>query len=265
MVEEVLAFFRHIVEENRPITKMISADYSFINADLARIYGVDDAPLDSVLRKYTFTDRRRGGLLGMGAFLTATADSLSTSPILRAVYVMENFLGIKPTPPPPEIEIAEPDLRQAKSIREILSAHTDDPNCASCHETIDPWGYAFENFDPTGAWRDGYLTPSSSATVDMNRKRSRGKATIPIDASATFRNGRSYDGIIDYRMHLLSPVNRDRFVRCFITKLLIYANGREPDITEFAAIDAIVAKSARRDYRAIDTIAAVIHSPLFRE
>jgi len=152
MIEEVLHFFRLAMENNRSLTEFLSADYSFINADLARIYGVeDDVPQDSKFRKYTFADGRRGGLLGMAAFLTATADSLATSPIHRAVYVMENFMGIHPTPPPAEVVITEPDVRQAKTIKEVLAAHIADQNCATCHHTIDPWGYAFENFDPTGA------------------------------------------------------------------------------------------------------------------
>ena len=92
----------------------------------------------------------------MGAFLTVTADSLATSPIHRAVYVMENFMGIHPTPPPPDVEIEEPDVRSAKTIKEVLAAHTENENCASYHETIDPWGYAFENYDSMGAWRDNY-------------------------------------------------------------------------------------------------------------
>ena len=141
--------------------ELLTANYSFINADLAKIYGVSGVPQDSKLRKYTFTDGRRGGLLGMGAFLTLTADSLSTSPIHRAVYVMENFLGIHPTPPPPNVKILEPDVRQAKTIKEILAAHTTEENCASCHKTIDPYGYAFENFDPTGAWREFYSVPKT--------------------------------------------------------------------------------------------------------
>ena len=269
MINEVLAFFRHAVENNLPIPEFLSADYSFINADLAEIYGVGNVPQDSQLRKHTFTDGRRGGLLGMGAFLTSTADSLATSPIHRAVYVMENFMGIHPTPPPPNIEIKEPDVRQAKTIKEILAAHVSDKNCASCHETIDPWGYAFENFDPTGAWRDVYVVPEPIETDENGEPVAmKGRAkntTIPIDASARFRNGNAYRDIVDFRESILTDANRDRFVKCFIGKLLTYANGEEPAETDFKEIDAILARSAECDYRIVDTIAAVIDSPLFRE
>ncbi|MGB7324198.1 MAG: DUF1588 domain-containing protein [Rubripirellula sp.] len=226
MKNEALAFFRHVVTQNRPVTELLSADYSFVNADLAQIYGLEDVPMDSRLRKYTFTDGRRGGLLGMGAFLTSTADTLTTSPIHRAVYVMETLMGIHPSPPPPDINTAEPDVRNAKTIKEVLAAHASDQTCATCHQTIDPWGYAFENFDPSGAWRDHYMA---------------GAKRIPIDATSSFRNGTRYTNISDFRKLVLSDANRDRFVRCFISKRLTYANGTESDV------------------------AAVIDSPLFRQ
>jgi len=266
MVNEVLAFFRHAVENNVPVPELIAADYSFVNADLARVYDLKGVPEDSRLRKYTFVDRRRGGLLGMSAFLTVTADSLGTSPIHRAIYVMENILGIHPKPPPPNVTIEEPDVRQAKTIKEILEAHRSDPNCASCHQSIDPYGYAFENFDPTGAWRDMYVAPETAPEqpAPKNRKPDR-TPSIPIDASARFRNGDHYRDIVEYRRLMTSGTNRDRFVRCFITKLLTYAKGAAPAESEFAAIDAILAASAAHDHQIISTVAAVIDSPLFRE
>ena len=263
MVDEALHFFSHAINENIPVTEFLSADYSFINADLAKVYGIDDVPSDSKLRKYTFTDGRRGGLLGMAAFLTITADSLGTSPIHRAIYVMENFLGIHPSPPPPDVKIAEPDVRAAKTIKEILEAHKADRTCASCHEAIDPFGYAFENFDPMGAWRDVYSTRLSRPAAKGKGRGKESVQTISIDASSSFRNGTQYRDITEFRKLMLTEANRDRFVRCFITKLLTYANGVEPD--NFAEVEKIVRTSAAREYRIVDTIAAVIDSPLFRE
>jgi len=263
MVDEALHFFSHAINENIPVTEFLSADYSFINADLAKVYGVADVPDDSILRKYTFTDGRRGGLLGMAAFLTITADSLGTSPIHRAVYVMENFLGIHPSPPPPDVKIAEPDVRAAKTIKEVLEAHKADKTCASCHEAIDPFGYAFENFDPMGAWRDNYSTRLSRPAATAKGRSKEKPQGIPIDASSSFRNGTHYRDITEFRKLMLTEANRDRFVRCFITKLLTYANGVEPD--NFPEVEKIVRTSAAHEYRIVDTIAAVIDSPLFRE
>lgn len=270
MTAEAVEFFRHAVTGNIPLPEFLSANYSFINADLAKVYDVNNVPPDSTLRKYTFTDGRRGGLLGMGAFLTISADTLSTSPIYRAKYVMDNFLGIHPPPPPPDVKLEEPDLRQAKTIKEVLTKHQKDANCASCHAKIDPWGYAFENFDSMGAWRNVYevILPEPGQdqpeAATKKQKDARKAETAAIDAGAKFRNGIEYHDIIDYRKLLLTSVNRDRFVRCFINKLLMYANGEEPSESEFMEVDRILAKSAAHNYRTVETIAAVIDSPLFR-
>ncbi len=278
MVDEVLTFFRHCVTENRPVPELVTADYSFVNADLAKVYGLEGVPDDSILRRYEFTDGRRGGFLGMGAFLTLTADTLSTSPIHRAVYVMENFMGIHPAAPPADVEIREPDIRSAKTIREVLTAHQNDATCAACHQAIDPFGYAFENFDPIGAWRDAYVDASSAARVGVdegadrenaNKKASRRAqarkrlVSIPVDASASFLSGAEYKDITDFRQLMKNDVSQKRMVKCFVTKLLTFANGVEPD--NYTAIDAIVNKSAEHDYRIVETIAAVVDSPLYRE
>ena len=262
MIDEALLFFRHAVDENIPLPEFISADYSFINADLAKVYGVDNVPQDSKLRKHTFKDGRRGGLLGMGAFLTVTADSLGTSPIHRAIYVMENFLGIHPSLPPADVKIEEPDVRSAKTIREVLEAHRSDKTCAACHQAIDPFGYAFENFDPMGAWRNKYVKLTSE-NAKKNKRQTEEAVGIRIDASASFLSGAEYEDITGFRKLMQTKANRDRFVRCFVTKLLTYANGEEPE--DYTEIEKIVDVSAANNYRIVDTIAAVIDSPLFRE
>ena len=263
MIDEALHFFRHAAKENIPLPELLSANYSFINADLAKIYGIEDGPKGSTFERYTFQDGRRGGLLGMGAFLTSTADSLGTSPIHRAVYVMENFLGIHPKPPPADVEISEPDVRQAKTIKEILEAHRSDRSCASCHQGIDPYGYAFENFGPDGSWRDIYSNRESGEIKNTSARR-RDKAEIPIDASAAFASGENYRDIIGFRKIMNSATNQRRFVRCFVEKLLTYANGEEPSASDYAEVEAIVNISAQHDFRIIETIAAAIDSPLFR-
>ena len=216
----------------------------------------------------------------MGAFLTLTADSLSTSPIHRAIYVMEKFLGIRPVPPPADVEIAEPDVRQARTVKQILAAHAADQTCASCHQGIDPYGYAFENFDPVGAWRDDHTMhivakPSRSAVLEIEKQDRRRAATglppvekpwtaepIPVDAASRFPGGPAYRNIVEFRRYLNEDQNRVRFVRCFIEKLLTYGNGVEPDAP--AEMERIIAKSAEVDYRIVDTIAAVVDSSLFR-
>jgi len=172
-------------------------------------------------------------------------------------------MGIHPSPPPPDIIITEPDVRTAKTIREVLAAHTQEESCASCHATIDPWGFAFENFSPTGAWRDDYRVLGNITMPDKQARPMVGSAK-PVDASARFRNGTSYSDIEEFKQLMMTDANRDRFIRCFISKLLTYANGAEPTAADFSDIDQILNKSAENEYRIVDTIAAVMNSPLFR-
>lgn len=264
MIEEVQHFFRHAIEQNVRVPDLLLANYSFVNADLAKVYGLADVPPSSEFGKYTFSDGRRGGFLGMGAFLTLTADSLGTSPIHRAIYVMENFLGIHPAPPPSDVEITEPDIRSARTIKEVLEAHRSDRTCASCHQAIDPFGYAFENFDPAGGWRDEYEPlDADPATTKIALGRKSKSAGIPIDASSSFLSGAQYSDIKEFRALMDTEANRERFVRCFVTKLLTYANGEEP--SDVLAVQRIVDVAAEHDYRIVETVAAVIDSPLFRE
>ncbi len=168
-----------------------------------------------------------------------------------------------------------------KTIKQILAAHTEDGSCASCHASIDPYGYAFENFDPVGAWRDNYTEhiaarPSKQTLLEIEEQdRQRAglglpalprpweSKPIPVDASAKLPDGIEYRDIIEFRRHLLRPENLERFVRCFITKLLIYANGAEPE--NEAEIQSILSQSAQNEHRIVDTIAAVADSALFRE
>ena len=156
-----------------------------------------------------------------------------------------------------------------------------DPTCASCHKSIDPFGYAFENFDPMGSWRNEYTMqiatkPSAKelmAIINQDKERAAkglppvpkpwNNKPIPVDSSAKFRNGSEYKDIIEFRKLMLTDDNREQFVRCFITKLLTYANGVEPD--NYSEVGKILRKSAENDSRIIETIAAVVDNPLFRE
>ncbi len=258
MCNEVLTFFNHVVEQDLPITEFLEADYSFINADLANIYEVSDIKQDSHMRRYHFHNGRRGGLLGMGAFLTLTADSLGTSPIHRATFVMENLMGIHPTPPPADVKIEEPDIRAARTMKDVLRLHQSEQNCATCHRNIDPFGWAFENFDSVGAWRDTYENQTETPTKKHNRHDG-----PRIDASSTFADGTDYADINAFRRIISTPENQERFARCFITKLLTYANGEVP--SDYLEIDTILKRAKDHDYRISATIAAVIDSRLFRE
>jgi hypothetical protein len=251
MKNEVKAFFAHAIKENLSIMDFINADYSFINQDLAKIYGIPNIK-GSKLRKHTFKDGKRGGIFGMGALLTLTADTQVTSPIHRGVWLKENILGSHPAPPPAGLEIEEPDIRNTKTIRQALSKHTSQANCRSCHAKIDPWGWAFENFGPAGEWRDHYVN------VTEGRKSPISKKAEPVDAASKLTDGRKYQNIHDFKK-ILATKDRE-IVACFIRKLITYINGQAPGLEMEPEIDRLVSLSKQNNYRIVDTIVTVFQN-----
>ena len=141
--------------ENLSIANFIDSDFTFVNYDLSLLYRLEGVK-GREFRKVALKDRRRGGVLGQASVLTATANGIETSPVIRGVWVMENMLGTPPTPPPPDVEPLEPDIRGATTIREQLAKHRKVATCNACHRNIDPLGFALENYSPIGGWRHRY-------------------------------------------------------------------------------------------------------------
>ena len=250
MKTEARLFFRNLVENNLPASQFLDSKYTFANKPLARLYGLPakfEPHRSHVFKKVEFSDSRRGGLLGMGAALTVTANGIETSPVTRGVWFLENLLGTPPPPPPDEVPPIDPDSRGAKSIREQLAKHRELPTCAGCHEKIDPPGFALENYDPIGRWRSHY--PAS-----------RGKR-IPIDPSGKLSDGSEFNGIQQFKLHLLK--REDLFVRNLITQLLTYATGRRIEALDRPEIEKLLKLSAKSNHRMRDLLQIVIASDVF--
>lgn len=244
MKEETRLFTRHLLDENMSVLNFLDSDFTFVNRRLAQHYGMDQ-PADSGFQKVGITDKRRGGLLGQGSVLTVTANGIDTSPIVRGVWLLENILGTPPSPPPPDIEPLDPDIRGAKTIREQLELHRTVASCNDCHKRIDPMGFALENFDPIGQWRTSY-----------GRKQS-------IDASGKLPNGKSYDDIISFKQLMLSQ--EELFVRALTSRLLSYALGRPMEAEDRFEIDRISAQLREDGYGFADLIKLIVCSPAFRQ
>ena len=150
---ESFMVFKYMIDENRPVSEFLSADYTFINNDLAEHYGLDKVDKYD-FKKVTLKDPRRGGLLTQGAVLTSTSNGVETSPVLRGIWVLQNILGLRKPKPPPNIPALAVDTRGTRTLRQQLSAHTKSSRCATCHRHIDPLGFALENFDAIGGWRE---------------------------------------------------------------------------------------------------------------
>jgi mono/diheme cytochrome c family protein len=243
---ETELFVASAIAEDRKVTDLLTADYTFVNERLARHYGLPGV-YGSRFRRVTLPDRRqRGGLLAHGSLLATTSYPDRTSPVLRGKFILNNILGLPTPPPPPGVDT---NLAEAKpgaaipAIRERLAQHRTNPSCASCHAVIDPLGFGLENYDAIGAWR----------TADETGN--------PVDARGTAANGLPIDGLDSLRAMLLAQP--EQFPRTVTEKLLVYALGRPLEHRDRPAIRAIVRNAAAGGYRWSSLILGIVRSPAF--
>jgi mono/diheme cytochrome c family protein len=246
MVREVELFFRSVMDEDRNVLDLMTADFTYVNERLARHYGMPDI-YGSQFRRVTVSDARRG-LLGKGAILMATSHAHRTSPVLRGKWVLENIIGVSPAPPPDVVpaldEVERPD--KPRSVRESLEQHRASPACASCHRVLDPIGFALENFDAVGAWRT----------------RDGGTLGDEVDASGQLIDGTKVDGVVALRQALVREP--ETFVRTFTEKLLTYAVGRGPIAADMPVARSIVRGARGNNYRFSSLVLGIVHSAPFQ-
>ena len=242
---EVELFVASIMQEDRPILELLTADYTFLNERLARHYGITDV-YGSQFRRVTLSaehDHRRG-LLGKGALLTFTSEASRTSPIKRGKWFLETFLDMAPPDPPPGVEVnIDPKEGEApKTLRARLEEHRTNPTCSTCHKMFEPMGYAMENFDAVGRFR----------TTDSG---------LPIDAKDVITDGTQLDGIASLRE--LTLRRGDLFARSVTEKLLTYALGRGLEYDDMPMVRAIARNASEEEYRFASLVMGVVRSPLF--
>jgi hypothetical protein len=245
MLQETRTYCTELLRRDLSITHLVDSDFAFLNGRLARHYKADlalqsGAGLQKVMLK---PEAKRGGLMTQGAILKVTADGTSTSPVVRGVFVNERILGNHIPPPPPGIPAIEPDIRGATSIRNQLEKHRHNESCASCHQTIDPPGFALENYDPVGLWRKGYGKDSKGAKIDPSGVTPEG---------ATFTDLATWQQIYTQQPQ--------RLARGFATHFLTYAIGAPPRFSDEAALDEIAKKTT--NLRSI--MREVVLSDIFR-
>jgi hypothetical protein len=242
---ETELFFGSVVQENRSALDLLRADYTFVNERVARLYGLPNIKGNHFRRVTLPADNPRRGLLGHGSILTVTSYPDRTSPVVRGKWILENLLGVPPPPPPADVPELEDTSNQGGtlSIRDRLAAHRANPTCASCHQLMDPLGFALENFNAVGAWR----------TID--------DLGLRVDASGTLPDGTAFQGVEEFRAAL---ENSDLFVLTLTEKLLTYGTGRGVEPYDQPAVRAIVREAAASDYRFSDLITGVVQSTPFR-
>ena len=196
--------------------------------------------------------------------LKVTANGSNTSPVVRRAWIMKNILG-KPVPPPPP-DVPEPDARGATTIREVLAKHRKVEACASCHRRMDPLGFALENYDVIGGWRDHYLShdPKFSKIIEVRlpgREIHRYRQGPHIDASDVLADGRRFDNLDDLKRLLLA--DPEPIVQCVAEKLLVYATGAAMDDADRAAVRALVKRQGAKKYGLRTVVHDLVESELF--
>jgi mono/diheme cytochrome c family protein len=226
MLKETELFFGSILREDRSILDFLDADYTFVNGRLAKHYGLPGVQGER-FRRVSLTATPRGGILTQAAVLAVTSNPTRTSPVKRGKWILDNILGTPPPPPPPGVGELKDDKKAELSgtLRQRMEQHRANPNCASCHQRMDPLGFGFENFDAIGAWRSR-----------------EGKHVI--DSSGTLPGGQTFKGPSELRAILKQ--RQDTFARCLSEKLLTYALGRGVERPDRCALDEIV-KAAAKD------------------
>tara|TARA_B110000438_G_scaffold278512_1_gene302166 strand:+ start:3412 stop:5880 length:2469 start_codon:yes stop_codon:yes gene_type:complete len=242
MRKETELFFGHILDHNLPLREFLAADYSFLNRELAEHYGMTGLE-GNHFRKVSLPPASRGGILGHASFLTASANGVDTSPVVRGIYVLNKLLDYTPPSPPDDVPDIEPDVRGATTLREQLIKHRADVACAQCHNKIDPPGFALENYDAIGGWRDQY--PDK----------------LKVDSSGRLPDGKSFASNGEFRALLVAE--DETFTRCLTKKMLTYAIGRKLNSSDRPSIDRISKEMVGSEKGLRDLIQSVVASESF--
>jgi mono/diheme cytochrome c family protein len=246
MMRESTLFIDSVLRGGGSVLELLSADYTFLNERLAKHYGIPNVEGSDFRRVTLPAGSPRGGLLGQGSLLTITSYANRTSPVNRGKWVLENLLSSPPPPPPPDVPALKVDSAASGGLltmRDAMVQHRENPACASCHSRMDPIGFAMENFDAVGRWRD----------------RDNG---LPIDTSGVFPTGVRFDGMAGLKQALVDEP--EEFVSTFTSKLLMYGLGRNVQYFDQPVVRAIVRGAKPANYTFESIVLGVVRSAPFQ-
>jgi hypothetical protein len=267
LVAETEAYFEEILKGDRSVLEFIDSDWAMVNRRLAEHYGLPPVEGQQIRKVLLPKDSPRGGVLTQGAVLKVTANGTNTSPVVRGVWVLDNILGQPAPPPPPGIPAVEPDIRGTTTLRDQLAKHRTVPSCAGCHSKIDPPGFALENFDVIGGWRDRYRSLGAGDKVDKpldayGRFKAQYKLGPPVDASGELPGGGGFKEIREFKKLLLR--DKDGLAGALTGKVLSYALGRSLGFSDRAEIARIAGSVKASHYGFRSLIHEIVQSPSFR-
>lgn len=242
---ESIYLFHSVFNNNESVLTLIDSDYTYLNNDLAKHYGIEGV-YGAEMRRVSLTDKRRGGVLTQASVLALTSYNQRTSPVLRGKWVLEEILGTPPPPPPPSVATLSQDDKPNKeglTFRQRLEQHRSKPECASCHNRMDPLGFGLENFDVTGKWRTSI-------------------AGAPVDSSGVLTSGEAFSGPIELKAQLLR--RKSDFARNLTEKMLAYALGRGVESYDLPTVRKITSALEKDDYRSNTLLVEIVKSYPFQ-
>ncbi|MCG8652699.1 MAG: DUF1592 domain-containing protein, partial [Pirellulales bacterium] len=251
MLEETHAYLEDMLANDRSVGLLIDSQHTYLNSRLARFYDIEGVQGEQLRRVGLKPEHHRGGLMSQGAILKVTANGTNTSPILRGIWISERLLGVPIPPPPANVPAIEPDIRGAKTIREQLQKHLTDTQCAGCHKNIDPPGFALENFDAAGRWRENYLASSGG----------RLRKGAVVDASSQLPDGRTFRNFSEFRKLFVADLGP--IAKNVAEKMLVYGTGAPVTFADREVVDSIADSVAEHNYGFRSLLEAVVVSPIF--
>ncbi|EDY18203.1 Protein of unknown function DUF1588 [Chthoniobacter flavus Ellin428] len=262
---ETQLFFNELLRNDLPARNIVSSDFAMLNERLAKHYDIPNVDGVNLRRVALPADSVRGGLLTQASVLKVTANGTTTSPVVRGAWVMERILGCPPPPPPPKVPSIDPDTRGATTIREQLEKHRSLQSCATCHAKIDPAGFALENFDVFGGWRDHYRAMGDGEHVKGFGKNGQAFAYHQgpaVDASGNLPDGRAFADIRGLKKLLLAD---ERLIaRNLARQLVVYATGAPVRFGDRPQVEQILDQTKAKDYGVQSLVMAIVQSDLFQ-
>jgi hypothetical protein len=264
-LEETQLFFAELLRDDLPTRNVVASDFAMLNERLAAHYGLSQVQGVVLRRTPLPKESPRGGLLTQAAVLKVTANGTTTSPVLRGAWIMERILGQKPPPPPPNVPAIDPDIRGAVTIRQQLDKHRALETCAACHAKIDPAGFALENFDVMGGWRERYRAEGEGAPeagIGKSGQKFAFHNALPVDASGQLPDGRKFGDIRGLKQLLLD--NEKQLARNLTRQLAIYATGAPVRFADREPLEGILERASSSHYGVRSLVHEVVQSELFR-
>ncbi len=261
---ETQLFFAELLKGDLPARNLVASDFAMLNERLAKHYGLPAVEGVALRRVALAPDCPRGGLMTQASVLKVTANGTTTSPVLRGAWIMERILGKAPPPPPPNVPAVEPDTRGATTIRQQLDKHRSLESCAACHAKIDPAGFALENFDVMGGWRDTYRATGDHDQlpgIGHNGQKFAFHDGQPVDATETLPDGRKFTDIRELKKLLLA--DEKQIARNLAQQLTIFATGAPMRFSDRAQIEQMLQHASQSHFGVRNLIHEVVQSDLF--